>query len=306
MPNRTAEATPTRSALFEEHRPFLWGLSYRMTGNAADADDVVQETFVRALVTPPARTEEPWRPWLTRVALNLSRDVLRRRTRDGYVGPWLPGPALTARFEEEEQAPNARYDRFESVTFAFLLALEALGTRERAVLLLRDVFDYSVREAAELLEMTEGNVKVTHHRARRALDAYDRARPTPGAAERSGEALQRFLGALAMKDGAALEAMLAAGARAIGDGGGEFLAQRRVVVRKDRVARLFLGITRHPNVVRAELVLVNGTVAVVVDRAPVPRRVAPRSLLACDVDDEGLITSIYSILTTAKLASITP
>src|SRR5437016_2759892 len=159
---------PTRSALFEEHRRFLWGLSYRMTGSAADADDVVQETFVRALVTPPARTDAPWRPWLAKVTLNLSRDVLRRRARDGYVGPWLPQPAPTACFEEEEQAPNARYDRLESVGFAFLLALEALGTRERAVLLLRDVFDYSVREAAELLEMTETNVKVTHHRARRA------------------------------------------------------------------------------------------------------------------------------------------
>ena len=87
--------------LFDEHRRFLWGISYRMTGSAADADDVVQDTFVRAIEHPPARTDEPLRPWLVKVALNLSRDVLRRRKRREYVGPWLPSPIDTA----DEPAP---------------------------------------------------------------------------------------------------------------------------------------------------------------------------------------------------------
>ena len=74
----------------ETDRRLLWGLCYRMTGNAADADDLVQETFVRAIEKPPLRTDEPLRPWLVRVAINLSRDLLRRRKRQAYVGPWLP------------------------------------------------------------------------------------------------------------------------------------------------------------------------------------------------------------------------
>jgi RNA polymerase sigma-70 factor, ECF subfamily len=300
----TPEAEPLKGALFREHQRFLWGLSYRMTGSAADADDVVQETFTRALATPPARTNEPWRPWLTKVALNLSRDVLRRRTRDGYVGPWLPGPAPTSRFEAEDETPHARYDRLESVSFAFLLALEALRPRERAVLLLRDVFDYSVREAAELLDMSEANVKTTHHRARRALDGHDRARPAGRPAAGAAEALERFLVALGARDGAALEATLAEGARAIGDGGGEFSAQRRVVEGRDHVARLFLGLTRGSDVVSVKLVHVNGAVGLLIERAPVRPGVAPLVLLACDVDEAGAITTFYTVLTTRKLACL--
>src|SRR6185295_3737443 len=82
-------ASPALEAVFAEHRPFLWSLCYRLCGDAAD---VVQETFVRALQHPPRRTDAPWRPWLVKVALNLGRDLLRRRRRRGYVGPWLPAP----------------------------------------------------------------------------------------------------------------------------------------------------------------------------------------------------------------------
>jgi RNA polymerase sigma factor (sigma-70 family) len=129
------------------------GLCYRMTGNAADADDLVQETFVRAWKSPPERTEEPWRPWLARVAMNLSRDLLRRRKRRHYDGTWLPSPIETGDEAaappdepvDEQGDPLARYDMLESVSFAFLLALEALTPAQRAVLLLRDVFDYSVK-----------------------------------------------------------------------------------------------------------------------------------------------------------------
>jgi RNA polymerase sigma-70 factor (ECF subfamily) len=78
--------------IFKENRRLLWGLSYRMTGSAADSDDILQETFARLLQKPPANTDEPLRPWLVRVAVNLSRDVLRRRRRQGYTRQWLPAP----------------------------------------------------------------------------------------------------------------------------------------------------------------------------------------------------------------------
>src|ERR1041384_2357863 len=89
--------------VLENDRRLLWGLCYRMTGNAADADDLVQETFVRALKNPPARTDEPWRPWLVRVAINLGRDLLRRRRRQAYEGIWLPSPIETG---EEATPPS--------------------------------------------------------------------------------------------------------------------------------------------------------------------------------------------------------
>src|SRR6185369_1793492 len=128
-------ASPAITAdVFETNRGFLWGLCYRMTGNSADADDIVQETFVRTLKSPPPRTDEPLRPWLVRVAINLSRDYLRRRKKQDYVGTWLPSPIPTEEeplgsYEPEanpDESPAARYDMIESVTFAYLLALEAL------------------------------------------------------------------------------------------------------------------------------------------------------------------------------------
>src|SRR5215467_16135557 len=154
--------------LYEGNRSYLWGLCYRMTGNASDADDLVQETFVKALEHPPKRTDLAMRPWLVRVALNLSRDLLRsRRRRQGDV--WLPSPVPSEELDTppsfepaatESDSPMARYEMLESVSFAFLLALEALTPAQRAVLLLRDVFEYSSAEAAEALDLSEGNVRV--------------------------------------------------------------------------------------------------------------------------------------------------
>src|SRR4026207_1433487 len=81
--------------VYDENKRFLWGVCYRMTGNAADAEDIVQETFVKASEKPPPTTEEPWTPWLFRVAVALRRNQLRRRRQRGYEGPWLPSPIPT-------------------------------------------------------------------------------------------------------------------------------------------------------------------------------------------------------------------
>jgi RNA polymerase sigma-70 factor (ECF subfamily) len=182
-----------------------------MTGSAADADDLVQDTFTRALARPPADTSRPWRPWLTRVALNLSRDHLRRRRRAPWVGPWLPAPIETEPVEaflaEEERAyepacTEGRYELLESVSIAFLTALEALTPAQRAVLLLRDVFGYSGRETAEALELAEANVRQTLRRARAALRDYDRRRCRIDAGQRRElqQTLARFLASRARRE----------------------------------------------------------------------------------------------------------
>src|SRR6266850_1439805 len=108
---------------FDEHKQFLWGICYRMTGSAVDAEDIVQDTFVRALEKPPTDMEAPLRPWLVKVALNLSRDQLRRRRRREYFGPWLPSPVSTEtdsplQLDDSTStgiSPVAQYDLTESV-----------------------------------------------------------------------------------------------------------------------------------------------------------------------------------------------
>lgn len=300
------------AASYREHERFLWALSYRLTGSAADADDIVQETFVRALERPPARTDEPVRPWLARVALNLGRDALRRRKRRAYDGPWLPSPieAEPPSFEiPGKDGTEGRYDLLESASFAFLIALEALTPQQRAVLLLRDVFDYSVQETADALGLSEASVKTTHHRARRALEPYDRerCRPSPELVERSGAALVRFLQTLATQDVSAIEALLSEGVRVVNDANGEFKAARRIVVGSNRVARLFLGLLRwEGRALRHEIRLLNGLPALIVERAPGLPSAAPRYVVRCDIDARGRITAIHTVLASEKLAAVRP
>ena len=298
----------------EEHRSFLWGLCYRMTGSSADADDLVQDTFVRAMERPPARTDEPWRPWLVRVAMNLARDSLRRRRRRRYVGPWLPAPVETG----GETVPPAfepvvhgvttegRYELMESVTFAFLLALEKLSPLQRAVLLLRDVFDYTVRETADALGISEANVKTTHHRARRAMRDYDGGRclPTAELRSRTRAALARFVESLATGDVAAVERLLAEDVRMLSDGGGEFLAARVPVLGRARVAKIYAKLSERRVPSRVELREVNGLPAVVVEFGEGLPREATRVLVRVDVTPEGLIGELHTVLATPKLAAI--
>jgi len=307
--------TPTTdfAALFVAERPVLWGICYRMTGNAADADELVQETFARALAQPPARTDAPWRPWLVRVAMNLARDHLRRRRRSPYRGPWLPSPieagdALPAyEIPAERGSPTeGRYELLESVSFAFLLALEVLTPAQRAVLLLRDVFDYSVRETAVALDVSEPNVKTTHHRARRAMAAYDRDRcaPTAERRARTQEALERLLSALMADDVPALEALLAADVRSVTDGG-EYAAAHRPVLGRTRVVKLLRGLIRKGGAhAFPALRTLNGLPALVIAFAPLGPRFAPRGVMRCEVDAAGRITALHGVYASRKLTGV--
>jgi RNA polymerase sigma factor (sigma-70 family) len=310
MAEKARSLEPKNRALgqaLDGHRRAVWGICYRMTGVAADADDLVQETFARALTARPDRSGEPLRPWLARVAVRLAIDLLRRRRVRGYTGQWLPAPASMDE-PDLEPTPDARYDAAESASYAFLVALERLTSLQRAVLLLRDVLGYSVRETAAALSTTEGAVKVAHLRARRAMEGYDAERlPASSALEaRTRQALESFLRAILAGDVAAAEALLAENARAVTDGGGEYLAAPRVLEGARNVARFFAGVAQGGGggERRTSWLRLNGLPALVVDQdAPGPR-VAPRTVLRADLDATGRIARIDVIAAPSKLTAL--
>jgi RNA polymerase sigma-70 factor (ECF subfamily) len=301
-------------ALFRVQRRRLWGLAYRLTGSAEDAEDVVQEAFVRLLAHPPPL--DVGGPWLARVTTHLGIDALRRRRRRAYTGPWLPSPVETGDADPLELVrsgsadPEARYGLAESATYAFLLALEALSPRQRAVLLLRDVVGTSARETADLLGASEGSVRVLHLRARRALADYDRARcvPTPELKERHRAALQQFLDCLLAQDARGLEAILAESVVTLTDAAGEYTALAVPLAGRARVARLYrmAALHRQAGGSHSEIRLVNGLPAAVVTLERPVRRQAPRTLLRCELDEAGRIRLVLAILAPRKLASLRP
>ncbi|HWT03976.1 MAG TPA: sigma-70 family RNA polymerase sigma factor [Pyrinomonadaceae bacterium] len=308
--------------IFNENQRFLWGLSYRMTGSAADADDVLQETFVRLLQKPPADTEEPLRPWLVRVAVNLSRDVLRRRRRQGYVGQWLPAPFETENNEDLSAAldvvggggasasanPSARYEMLESVSFAFLLALELLMPTQRAVLLLRDVFDFNVAETAGVLRMTEQNVKTTHHRARRVMREYEEKRfvPRKSLVEKTGRIVAQLVEFLTNRDTEAAARLLAANVVSVSDGGGEFFAARVPVTGRERVAVMLANLWKATAAFdsKTRVVELNGLFAVATERENVPPGYAGKLATLFEINDESLIEHIYFVMASRKLKAL--
>ncbi len=302
--------------LFRGQRRRLWGLAYRLTGSAEDAEDAVQEAFVRLVADPPDAPLDELGRWLARVTTNLGIDALRRRRRRAYVGPWLPSPIETADADplemdaSERSDPERRYGLAESASYAFLLALEALSPRQRAALLLRDVLCHSAREAADLLGTTEGSVRVLHLRARRALALYDETRCIPTAAlrERHQAVLKRFLDRLLAQDARGLEAMLVESVETVTDAAGEYTALAAPLVGRDRVARLYLAAAMHRQEGGAltEILVVNGLPAALITLARPVRRQAPRSLLRLELDDADRIRSVHAVLAPRKLAMLRP
>ncbi len=292
----------------EANRRYLWAICYRMTGSAADADDLVQETFARALEHPPPDPSTPWRPWLTRITVNLARDALRRRKVRGYPGQWLPEPVQLDGMLLDAAGPEndaeRRYGTFESLSFAFLIALEALTPTQRAVLLLRDALDYSVRETAEALEISEANVKTTLHRARAAMANYDESRlPTSTEVNRQvSEVLYKILGAMATGDVTAFESLLASDVVAISDGGGQTFAAKKPVVGANKIARMYAKLAAGASGDgKLEVLELNGAPAVMVEDPGVKPPASHRAVLRIELNSAGKVRSIHSVLNPEKL-----
>lgn len=296
-------------SVFRASERRLWGLCYRITGVAADADELVQEAFVRAVEAPYSLRGGDLERWLVRVATNLSVDCLRRRKRRGYHGPWLPSPLETAEvvdLADADAAGAASVERAEQVSYAFLVALEALSPRARAALLLVDVLDYSVAEVARILETTEGNVRVLHHRARRTLARFDvEVVASPGVRDRQRAALERLLLCMANQDAAGMEALLADDVRSLTDGGGRYTALREPLIGKAAVIRFHLETARRRAPVSStEIRRLNGAAALLVVTRPLRRQMAPQLVLRCEVDAAGRIRELQTILNPRKLTAV--
>jgi len=222
--------------LFAAERPRLLGLAYRMLGSLSEAEDVVQDAYVRWHDRRPADLREA-PAWLTTVTVRLALDQLRsaRVRRERYVGPWLPEPLPT-----DEASPFDAAARREDLSLALLLALEALGPLERAAFLLHDVFDYPFAEIAATLESSPQNCRQLASRARRKLKAE---RPALQASRAELDRLfDLFAAACAARDLDGLMQVLHDEAVLLSDGGGKALAALNPIVGANAVARFMTGI----------------------------------------------------------------
>lgn len=264
-PSRTGARVSSASAdaharHFAEHRSFLVGLAYRMLGSVAEAEDAVQEAFVRTHGKPMDDVASP-RAWLATIVTRICLDQLKsaRVRRESYAGPWLPEPVRTDR-EDAIVKPIDPEDA-ESLSVAFLVLLETLSPLERAVFLLHEVFDYTHGEVAQILERDEQAVRQLLHRARAHVrDGRPRFRPDP---ERHRELLMKFLWAAGKGDVGELESMLAEQAVMKNDGGGKVHAARKPVRGPNRIARFMVGVARKSPTAWAELAEINGEPGVV-------------------------------------------
>jgi len=225
--------------VFNTHRPLLFSIAYRMLGSASDAEDVLQDAWLRFVGTDRSAIRSP-KAFVTTIVTRLCLDRLKsaRATREEYIGPWLPEPVLTS----ELIGPDTVLQRAESVTLAFLVLLEKLSPEERAVFLLKDIFGYDHAEVAEMLGMTVENSRQLLHRAKGRL-ADERPRLT-GTAQSRRAIAERFARAFLSGDGPELTALLARDVGMWSDGGGKATAARRPLIGRDEVLNVLVGLRR--------------------------------------------------------------
>ena len=286
--------------VFTTDRPLLFSIAYRMLGSASDAEDVLQDAWLRYRGVDPSTIRTP-KAFATTIVTRLCLDRLKsaQRTREDYVGPWLPEPVLTS----EVEGPDTMLQRAESVTLAFLVLLEKLSPEERAVFLLKDIFEYEHAEIADILGTTVDNSRQLLHRAKARL-AQGRPRLT-GTMESRRAIAERFARAFSSGDGAELTALLAKEVGLWSDGGGKASAARRPLIGRDQVLNFLLGLYRIAQAssmtrdVSLRIEDVNSEPALVV-------RVGPRleSIFVFSIDDDDTVSGIRVVRNPDKLAHI--
>src|SRR5262249_47484533 len=225
--------------VFDTDRPLLFSIAYRMLGSAQWAEDVTRNAWVRNRGVDHA-TMRSRKAFATTVVTRLCLDRLKavRVKREAYIGQWLPEPVLTS----EVESPETVVQRAESVTLAFLVLLETLSPEERAVFLLKDVFEYDHGEIADMLGTTAENSRQLLHRAKARI-AEGRPRLT-GTAESRRAVAERFARAFSSGDGSELATLLARDANMWSDGGGKASAARRPLAGHDEVLNFLVGLHR--------------------------------------------------------------
>jgi RNA polymerase sigma-70 factor, ECF subfamily len=288
---------PLLAALVAE-RPLLVGLAYRITGSRVEAEDIVQEAWLRARRTDAATIDNP-AAWLTRVIARLALDHLRsaRHRRESYVGPWLPEPVVGGMADAGSEDPAPASELAESVTFGFLRMLETLAPVERVVFLMSDVFDVPFTEIGKTVDRSPEACRQISSRARRRIREGSPRRGIPDDAE---SVLGELLAALTAGDMYRVLSLLAEDAVLVSDGGPRAYAARRPVVGRERVARFLVNIaSRLASLdLSFESAIVNGEPGVVVTGAG--RWVLT---LTAHVDD-GAIAALYSVVNPDKLAAL--
>lgn len=287
-------------ASFESYRPYLFAIAYRMLGSAMDAEDMVQETYLRYQATPPQAIISP-KAFLTTIITRLCMDQLHlaRRTREVYPGPWLPEPILTdgAASDVAGADPAQRLDLDESLSLAFLTLLEDLPPVERAVFLLREVFDYEYAEIATFLDRGEPAVRQSFSRAKKHLG--DRRPRFPVSPDIHRQLLTGFIQAAGSGDMSALMAALAEDVTLWADAGGKIKgAATRPVTGRQAVATFIMGTGRFaPSSYRLEVATVNQQPAMLMRTDD-----GIYLTLAIEVNAAGQIASIRVIANPDKLA----
>lgn len=282
---------PATSA-FVAHRNLLFTVAYEMLGSAADAEDILQETWLR-WVGVNLDLVENRRAYLVRITTRQALGRLRTlsRRKETYIGPWLPEPLLTA----PDVADDVEFA--ESVSMAMLLVLETLAPTERAVFVLREVFDLSYDEVAQAVDKSSAAVRQIAHRAR-AHVAARRPRQVVSSTE-SREVLDAFQRAMQTGDLQGLFDLLAPDVVALGDGGGVVRASLEPVVGADHVARMLASVPRMlagiPNAMQMQLASVNGSPALVLRMNN-----EIDTVLSIRIVD-GLITGLYAVRNPHKL-----
>ena len=296
---------PGATRVFDEHRKLLFAVAYRVLGSVTDAEDVVQEAWLRWVNARPSEVVDP-RAFLVRVITRLAIDRLRRvkARRESYVGPWLPEPMLTGHDVTEEVALA------ESVSMAMLIVLETLTPLERAVFVLREAFGMPHAEIAEVLGRREEAVRQLARRARSHVRERNTRFETDQATRQ--RVTERFLEATTARDLEALMAVLAPGVTLVADGGGRALAPRRPLYGADKVARFLLAIgtesqmarflqsigTEPPSDVRVGLARVNGGPGIVATSEG-----RPITAIVLDVAD-GVVHTVHLVANPDKLLGV--
>jgi RNA polymerase sigma-70 factor (ECF subfamily) len=290
---------PSKADVFTQHRPRLLGIAYRMLGTKADAEDVLQDAYLRWHSADATQVESP-EAWLTTATTRLSIDRLRHRQveRNAYFGPWLPEPLSAA----DTQTPEVAAELDSDVSIAFMAMLEALSPEERAAFILHDIIDDDYVDIADALGKSESACRQMVHRARERLTAR-RRRFVVDEVTRT-RMLRKFLGAVASGDRQQIMALFADDAVMTSDGGGKAAAVSRPLLGSDRISRLWYVVARRYREVRTQgrdveyrIVQVNGEpgIAFLEDGRL-------QSLIAIETDGER-IHGFFSIRNPDKLAT---